>query len=151
MDNEILWKTKYFPEITPTELYAILKARAEVFVVEQHCQYQDMDDKDQKALHIWAVKNEKITAYCRVFAPGIKHSEASIGRVLTTKKHRGINLGRELVKKAISEILKHYETDRIRISAQDYLLNFYKEFGFVDTGKKYLEDNSPHTEMLREK
>lgn len=145
------WKIKTFPELTTTELYAIIKARVNVFVVEQNCPYSDLDDNDQKAIHLWAEYEGDVLAYCRVFDQGIKYAETSIGRVITTEKARGTGLGKQLISYALQIIENRFMTSEVRISAQDYLLKFYSEFGFVDTGKKYLEDNIPHTEMLRTK
>lgn len=147
--QNIHWEIKKFSELDSSELYALLKARVDVFVVEQNSPYPDLDYKDQFAIHIWCEDNNEIMAYCRVFPENIKYNEASIGRVLTTKKHRGKQLGKQLVEKAISVIENEYKTSEIRISAQDYLLEFYSEFGFVATSKKYLEDGLPHTEMIR--
>lgn len=147
--SNIIWKIKTFDEFTVPELYAVLKARIDVFVIEQNCPYPDLDNYDQKAVHIWAEEDGKILANCRIFDKGIKYEEASLGRVLTTDAARGKNTGRQLMKYAVETIENRFHTSEIRISAQDYLLKFYSEFGFEDTGKKYLEDDIPHTEMLR--
>ncbi len=147
--NSIIWKIKTFEEFTVPELYQVLKARVDVFVVEQNCPYPDLDDYDQKALHLWAEERGKVLAYCRIFNKGIKYLEASIGRVLTTEKARGKSLGKQLLQYAVETIENRFHTSEIRISAQDYLLEFYSGFGFEDTGKKYLEDDIPHTEMFR--
>jgi len=147
--NNILWKIKSFNELTTPELYEIIKARVNVFVVEQDCPYPDLDDYDQRAIHIWAEEDNKVLAYCRIFNKQIKYPETSIGRVLTAEKARGKNLGKRLIQYAIEIIENRFYTPEIRISAQDYLLRFYSGFGFEDTGKKYFEDNIPHTEMLR--
>ncbi|HCN50500.1 MAG TPA: GNAT family N-acetyltransferase [Chryseobacterium sp.] len=147
--NSIVWKIKTFEEFTVPELYAVLKARIDVFVIEQNCPYPDLDNYDQKAVHIWAEENGAILAYCRVFDKGIKYEETSIGRVLTTEKARGKSLGKQLIQYAVETIENRFHTPEIRISAQDYLLRFYGGFGFEDTGKKYLEDDIPHTEMIR--
>lgn len=149
MNKEIIWKIKTFEELTVPELYAIIKARIDVFVVEQDCPYPDLDDYDQKAIHLWAEQEGEVLANCRIFDRGIKYPETSIGRVLTTEKARGKNLGKQLIGYAVETIENRFHTSGIRISAQDYLLRFYSSFGFEDTGKKYLEDNIPHTEMLR--
>lgn len=147
--DDIIWTVKSFDELTASELYTIIKARVDVFVVEQECPYPDLDGYDQQALHLWAVKNGEIAAYCRIFAPSVKYPDASIGRVLTTQKHRKMKLGKVLMKFAISTIEARYRTSAIRISAQDYLLKFYGDLGFEDTGRKYLEDDIPHTEMVK--
>ena len=147
--SNIIWKIKTFDEFTVPELYAVLKARIDVFVIEQNCPYPDLDNYDQKAIHIWAEENGDVLAYCRIFDKGIKYGETSLGRVLTTEKARGKSLGKLLIKYAVETIENRFYTFEIRISAQDYLLKFYSDFGFADTGKKYLEDDIPHTEMLR--
>ncbi|MNK25109.1 putative acyltransferase [compost metagenome] len=147
--TNIDWKIKTFSELTTTELYEIIKARVNVFVVEQDCPYPDLDDNDQKAIHLWAEKEGEVLAYCRIFDKGIKYPETSIGRVVTTENGRGTGLGKQLISYAIDIIENRLRTSEVRISAQDYLLKFYSDFGFQDTGKKYLEDNIPHTEMFR--
>lgn len=149
--SNIIWKIKTFDEFTVPELYNVLKTRIDVFVVEQNCPYPDLDDYDQKAVHIWAEENGEVLANCRIFDKGIKYPEASIGRVLTTEKARGKRLGKQLIQYALDAIEARFHTSEVRISAQDYLLKFYGEFGFEDTGKKYLEDDIPHTEMFYSK
>lgn len=149
MKSSIVWKIKPFAKLSTEELYQILKIRQEVFIVEQTCYYLDADGYDQQAVHIWAEKEGEILAYSRVFEPGIKYKEASIGRVLTNPNYRKNNLGKILIRFSINTIEARFRTQLIRISAQDYLLHFYSEFGFQDTGKKYLEDDIPHTEMVR--
>lgn len=147
--SNIIWNIKSFEEFTVPELYAIIKARVDVFVVEQNCPYPDLDGYDQQALHLWAEEDGNVLAYCRIFGRGIKYDETSIGRVLTTAQARGKNLGKQLINYAVQAIENRFHTPEIRISAQDYLLKFYSGFGFEDTGKKYLEDDIPHTEMIR--
>ncbi|WP_434980412.1 GNAT family N-acetyltransferase [Daejeonia sp. YH14] len=149
--TDLIWKIKNFAELTVPELYAIMKARIDVFVVEQECPYPDADQYDQKAIHLWAEnKKGEVMAYCRIFGQNIKYRETSVGRVLTTSGCRGKNTGRQLMKFALETIENRFRTRNVRISAQDYLLEFYKSFGFEDTGKKYWEDQIPHTEMLRQ-
>lgn len=147
--NDIIWKIKSFENLSNKELYEILKLRQEVFIVEQTCYYLDADGYDEKAVHLWAEKAEQIVAYCRIFPQGIKYPETSIGRVLTHPEFRNLQLGKTLMKFALETIETRFDTKNCRISAQDYLLKFYSDFGFVDTGKKYLEDDIPHTEMVR--
>lgn len=149
MKTKKVWKVKKFDELTVPELYQIIKARVDIFVVEQDCPYPDLDGYDQKALHLWVEEEGVVLAYCRIFPKGIKYNETSLGRVLTTEQGRGKGLGKNLISYAVQIIENRLKTSEIRISAQDYLLKFYESFGFVDTGKKYLEDNIPHTEMLR--
>jgi ElaA protein len=134
------------------ELYKILQIRNEVFIVEQNCPYQDLDQKDQKSLHLWmqdAMGN--ITAYCRLLPAGVSYNEPSIGRVLTAANNRKEGLGRKLMETAIDYILNEWNTAAIRISAQLYLKDFYGSLGFQQIGDSYLEDNIPHIEMLMQK
>ena len=147
--NEVVWKIKSFDKLTIKELYAILKIRQEVFIVEQTCYYLDADGYDEKAIHIWGEKDEEIVAYCRIFEPKIKYPESSLGRVLTNPSYRNLKLGKVLLKIALNTIEVKFNTPNVRISAQYYLLRFYSEFGFISTGVEYLEDDIPHTEMLR--
>ncbi len=147
--KDVVWKIKEFNELSVNELYQILKIRQEVFIVEQTCYYLDADGYDEKAIHLWAVKEGEILAYCRIFKEGVKYEEPSIGRVLTNQNFRNFKLGKILMKLALELIEARLGSKKVRISAQDYLIKFYNEFGFYDTGKKYLEDDIPHTEMAR--
>lgn len=151
MGKNLLWKVKTFEQLSVVELYTIMQLRQEVFVVEQNCPYLDADGYDERALHLWAEDKGKAVAYVRIFDRNIKYSEPSIGRVVTHPDFRGSKLGRTLMNLAIELVETRFRTPEIRISAQDYLLNFYGSLGFMDTGKKYLEDDIPHTEMLRTK
>lgn len=148
--KNVVWRIKNFDNLSLKELYEILMIRQEVFVVEQTCYYLDADGSDEKAVHIWGEIEGKIVAYCRIFQPNFKYKEASIGRVLTSPDFRGQNLGKVLMQIALQTIQNRFKTKAIKISAQDYLLKFYSDLGFVDTFKKYLEDDIPHTEMIKE-
>ena len=141
--------TKLFRELTSIELYKILQLRSEVFVVEQNCVYQDVDDKDQKALHVIGYKNNNIIAYTRVFKPGDYFLEASIGRVVVKQSERKYNYGHQIVKASIKAIKDNFKETTIKISAQTYLIKFYNSLGFKKIGKEYLEDNIPHIAMIK--
>lgn len=141
---------KSFEELSKLELYKILRLRAEVFIVEQDCVYQDVDDKDQKAFHVILKKSEEIIGYTRLFWPGDYFKEASIGRVVISKKERHNNYGSELMKASINAISEKMKEKKIKISAQIYLKNFYNNLGFLETGKDYLEDGIPHIAMIKE-
>ncbi|MDC0230402.1 GNAT family N-acetyltransferase [Aureispira] len=147
--NTLKWGNKSFSELSNHDVYAIGHLRQEVFVVEQNCAYLDFDFKDQKCWHVMAWdKDEQLVAYSRLLPIGLKYpNSTAIGRVITSSKVRGKGVGKELMKKSIKYCLEVFGKHNIRISAQDYLLKFYSELGFVDTGKKYLEDNFPHSEM----
>ena len=143
--------TKTFQELTTTELYQILQIRSEVFVVEQDCVYQDVDGKDQKAIHVFGVKNDKIVAYTRIFKPGDYFENASIGRVVVEEKERKFGYGHDVMKASIKAIQEHYNQINITISAQVYLQKFYESHGFIKVGEEYLEDGIPHIRMDKSK
>ncbi len=142
------WKHCAFEALTPLELYRILRLRSQVFVVEQKCIYQDLDDYDEYALHLFAMENEQCIAYARLFLPDVKYSESSsIGRVVVSENFRHLGLGAVLMGKAIHILSEYKEVKNIRISAQAHLENFYNSFGFQVNGEPYLEDGIPHLEM----
>jgi ElaA protein len=145
----ITWLLKPFAELTPYELYSILQLRNEVFIVEQNCPYQDMDNKDLKSWHLMGIEEDKLMAYSRLLAPGISYSESSIGRIVSSRSVRKTGMGKKLLEQSIEQIKKLFNTDTIRIGAQLYLKTFYESFGFVQEGEIYLEDNIPHIIMLR--
>lgn len=138
---------KSFQELTTTELYQILQLRSEVFVVEQDCVYQDVDFKDQKAIHIFGLKEDKIVAYTRIFKPGDYFDNSSIGRVVVAKKERKFGYGHQIMKASISAIKEHFNEHLITISAQKYLKKFYETHQFKQVGEEYLEDGIPHIRM----
>ncbi|WP_281991641.1 GNAT family N-acetyltransferase [Aquimarina aggregata] len=145
----INFRVKRFEEIEALELYKILRLRAEVFVVEQDCVYQDIDNKDQKALHVIGYKNDQIVAYTRLFKGGDYFENASIGRVVVSQKERQFGYGHDLIRVSIEAIEKHFKTTEIKISAQTYLKKFYESHGFSQIGEEYLEDGIPHIAMVR--
>ncbi|WP_027629374.1 GNAT family N-acetyltransferase [Ruminiclostridium cellobioparum] len=145
------WNLKKFNEMTTEELYEILKLRNEIFVVEQQCAYQDCDDKDKKALHLFLQDKDEITAYLRILEKGVSYNEISIGRVVVNKNYRGKGLAKEMMLAALKYIDENLHEREIRISAQAYLLKFYKSLGFHEVSEQYLEDNIPHVEMLFKK
>ena len=140
---------KRFEALTTNELYAILRLRSEVFVVEQDCVYQDLDDKDKKALHVMGWYDNTIVAYTRIFDVKLYFNEASIGRVVVNKKYRSKGFGIDIMIASINAIKKHYNQTQIKISAQTYLIKFYNNLGFKEQGKPYLEDGIPHTAMIK--
>ena len=141
---------KSFEELSKLELYKILRLRAEVFIVEQDCVYQDVDDKDQKALHVLLKKSEDIIGYTRLFWPGDYFKEASIGRVVISKEERHSNYGSQLMKASILAVSEKMKEKKIKISAQTYLKKFYNNLDFFESGKEYLEDGIPHIAMFKE-
>ena len=140
---------KKFSELTLNELYRILELRSEIFVVEQDCVYQDVDGKDQKALHVLGFKNNEIVAYTRIFKPGDYFKNSSIGRVAVAEKERSFGYGHDLMNASIKAIKEAFNTTDITISAQVYLKKFYMAHNFEKIGEEYLEDGIPHIEMLK--
>ncbi|HYC41056.1 MAG TPA: GNAT family N-acetyltransferase [Chitinophagaceae bacterium] len=145
----VRWECKQFNDLGPHELYAVLRLRGEVFVVEQNCPYLDPDNKDQHAWHLMAWRNDQLVAYTRLLPPGASYSEASIGRVVTSPSERGTGLGKELMRRSLMELKKLFHDTPVRIGAQLYLKKFYTELGFTAVGEVYLEDGIPHVEMTR--
>ena len=143
-------KVKKFSELSLTELYDILRLRSEVFVVEQDCVYQDIDGKDEAALHIIGYKNEKIVAYTRCFEPGYYFEEAAIGRVVVKDSERKFGYGHEIMKASDRAIQQYFQTSNIKLSAQQYLIKFYESHGYQTTGEGYLEDGIPHIAMVKD-
>jgi len=141
--------TKSFSELNTKELYAILQLRSEVFVVEQDCVYQDIDNKDQKALHIIGYKNNIIVAYARIFKPGDYFLEASIGRVVVKKNERKYGFGNQIIEASVKAIETVFKASTIKISAQTYLIKFYNSHEFKQIGNEYLEDDIPHIAMIK--
>lgn len=145
----ITWQCKYFTDLSNVELYKILQLRSEVFVVEQNCAYQDLDDKDLKAYHFSGWQDDNVVAYTRLLAKGISYEDAaSIGRVVTSPSVRGKNVGKELMRQSIEKIYNLFGKIPIRISAQLYLKRFYESFSFVQISGVYMEDGIEHISML---
>ena len=142
-------KIKTFSELTTQELYDVLQLRAEVFVVEQDCVYQDVDGKDQKAIHILGYINADLVAYTRIFKPGDYFNEASIGRVVVKESERQHKYGFTIMEASIKAIQDEFNETVIKISAQTYLNNFYNKLGFKTVGEEYLEDGIPHVAMIK--
>lgn len=145
--NSIRWKIKRFEALSSQELYSMLQLRSEVFVVEQNCVYQDIDYKDQKAIHLMGELEGKLVAYARLFKPNDYFEKASIGRVVVKLEYRHLKLGHELMREAIRAVSITFKESQITISAQLYLKKFYESHGFVQTSEMYLEDDIPHIQM----
>ena len=145
----ITWYHKNFNALTIKELYQILQLRNEVFIVEQNCPFQDLDDKDFKCFHLigFDTDSQKIMAYSRIVPAGVSYTEASIGRVVTSPQARGGGIGKVLMEKSIQLLEELYGNVPIRIGAQFYLKKFYESLGFQAFGEIYLEDGIEHILM----
>jgi ElaA protein len=140
---------KNFNELSLEELYQVLQLRSEVFVVEQNCVYQDIDGKDEKALHVLGIKAGKVIAYTRCFDKGFYFEEAAIGRVLVKETERKNAYGHLILEASILAIEERFKTKNIKLSAQQYLTDFYENHGFMQIGEGYLEDGIPHIAMVK--
>jgi ElaA protein len=153
MHPSIDWQWSRFADLVPGALYALLAARAEVFVVEQRCAYLDADGIDRHAWHLlgWAGSGGQrpLAAYLRLIEPGRKFAEPSLGRVLTTSAFRGRGIGRVLMREGLRQAAVLYAGCAVRISAQRYLERFYADFGFRIVSDPYDEDGIEHVDMLR--
>lgn len=142
------WILKEFNQLSPAELYSIIRLRNEVFVIEQNCIYQDADNKDQPSRHLCGWNGDVLVAYSRLLPPGLAYEECSIGRVVTSPAHRKTGAGRELMKASIEKAFSIFHTNAIKIGAQLYLKKFYESLGFVQCSDEYLDDGIPHILML---
>ena len=136
-----------FAELTTTQLYALLRLRSEVFVVEQDCVFQDMDNCDQQSLHVLGYRGEELVCYARLLPRGSKYDAVSIGRVVSAASVRRDGFGRALMAYCIAQSREQWPDQDIVISAQQYLEEFYRSFGFTKVKGPYMEDGIPHLEM----
>ena len=136
--------SKFFDELTTTELYEILKARARIFVVEQNCMYQDLDDIDYRSLHIFFTPGRNVLAYLRAFRK--ETGVVQMGRVLTVE--HGTGLGGQILKEGILQIKEKMAPKQIYIEAQSYAIGYYKREGFKVCSEEFLEDGIPHVQMI---
>lgn len=137
--------TSTFSELNGLQVHDILKLRQDIFIVEQHCPYHDIDGIDGEWLHLCGFDKEGLVAYARLHCPGNETSE--IGRVVVHARGRGKSYGRVLMQRAITEIFARAPEQPIELNAQTYLLDFYSSLGFVAMGAEYLEDGIPHQLM----
>lgn len=144
---KIKWVKKKWSEVSLEELYSVLRLRSEVFVVEQDCVYQDIDNKDQIAIHLLGYINKELIAYSRLFNEGDYFKETSFGRAIIKKEKRGQGYGDELVKESLKTIKNYYGNKKVKISAQAHLKSFYSKHAFIAKGKEYLEDGISHVSM----
>jgi ElaA protein len=142
------WTLQTFDNLANKQLYAILKLRCEVFIVEQACNYQDIDGKDLKSFHLCGWDGENLVAYARLLPAGTSFAEVSIGRVLSSPAYRRKAAGIELMQNAIKLCIEKFGKQPIRIGAQLYLQKFYSSFGFEKDSDVYLEDDIEHIEMI---
>ena len=136
---------KHFRDLSAGELFEIYKLRVSVFVVEQSCPYQKVDEADRSAYHLWLEDAGRIAAYARVLPAGCTFADVSIGRVIAAERRRG--LGSRIVAAAIDTAREKFAARSITIEAQTYARALYEKAGFVQTSEEFLEDGIPHIQM----
>ncbi len=136
---------KHFSQLSAEELFEIYRLRVSVFIVEQRCPYQDVDDADRTAYHLWLRDENGIAAYARLLPPGVTFPTAAIGRVIAVRRRCG--LGTRIVDAAINAAREKLSADVITIEAQVYARSLYEKAGFVQTSEEFLEDGIPHVQM----
>lgn len=139
---------KKLEDLSPLELWEIFKLRVAVFVVEQNCPYQEVDDFDKEALHLCLREKGEILAYARILPPGLTFENVSIGRVIAVKRRMG--LGSKIVEKAILLAKEKFSANKIEIEAQVYAKEMYEKLGFKVVSDEFLEDGIPHVKMIYE-
>ena len=151
--KQLEWKCKQFEQLKNNELYELIKLRVDVFVVEQHCPYPELDEKDRATdtRHLIAYQNSRIIAYARLLPPGVSYPNSSIGRFAVEARHRRQGIGSILMHKCLEQMSILWPDHDIRVSAQAHLKEFYESFKFIQSSEKYLEDGIPHIEMLKNK
>lgn len=138
-----------FAELSASQIYAVLKLRAEVFVVDQQCVYLDPDGRDSAALHLLGIEQDKLVSYLRLFPPTDNQRDVIFGRVVTAKIVRGKGYGKKLIEELLIHCANQFPGSTIKCSAQYYLLRFYEEFGFKIKGDVYDEEGIPHIAMVK--
>lgn len=149
---DIRWHARAFRQFDPDTLYALLKLRSEVFVVEQRCVYLDPDgkDRDPGTVHLLGLDDTGgIAAYLRILPAGLSYPQVSFGRVLTAPAYRGRGLGDPMIRAALAEIERRWPGSDVQIGAQAHLQHYYGRHGFVPSSEPYLDDGIPHIDMLR--
>lgn len=140
-----MWSVKTFNDLTASELYAIYKLRVKTFVVEQQRVYQEVDEIDPNAIHIFNLINGEIVAYARVFQEG---DHCSFGRVVVDRNLRGQHLGLQLIQQILTVIAAQFAHEAVQIEAQTHVQSFYERFGFKAVGDPFLFNHTPHIKMV---
>ena len=147
--NRLAWKCKPFHALSPHELYAVVRLRNEVFVVEQNCVFQDADNKDQRCYHLMGYIDSDLAAYARLVPAGVSYEQISIGRIIIAPSFRNTGIGKALMRQAIDQCHNLFNKTPIKIGAQFRLKHFYESFGFEQIGEVYDEDGIDHIHMVK--
>lgn len=142
-----MWQIKRLTEMTSLELYQILKLRTATFVVEQKRIYQEVDDRDLEAIHVFAKDRDQVTAYSRIYLID-QGSKVTFGRVVIAKALRGQGLGEQLLNQIMKVIKTYFAGKPIEIESQIQVQNFYKQKGFVAEGQEFIFESTPHIKLV---
>lgn len=140
-------RVKDFKELSVSDYQKLLFLRVAVFVVEQNCPYQEVDDIDKSATHLWLEEEHVPVAYARIYE---ERGQVHFGRVLVNKKWRHQGLAKRLLEEVLQWIAENRPGRVIEIGAQAYLHDFYASFGFEQTSDIYLEDGIKHIQMQKQ-
>ncbi|MFT5824193.1 MAG: ElaA protein [Crocinitomix sp.] len=144
----MITEIKHYSELTIDELHDTIALRMAVFVVEQDCPYQDLDGLDKDAYHVLIKEAGQVIGTTRILKPGVAYAETAIGRVVSATDKRHLKLGHTLMEASMRFVQDELKENTVRLSAQTHLKGYYAKYGFIATGKDYLEDGIPHSEML---
>tara|TARA_R110000868_G_scaffold259361_3_gene517199 strand:+ start:28958 stop:29401 length:444 start_codon:yes stop_codon:yes gene_type:complete len=136
-----------FDELSAIQLYDILRLRQQVFMIEQNCLYEDADNSDQEALHLLFYENTILVGYLRIFEPGIKFKETTLGRIVVSPEYRGKEIGAQVITKGIELAFQQFPDSDIKIEAQSALTSYYNKYGFKEEGEIYIVDDIKHIQM----
>ena len=150
MTREVLrWDWQTWATLSPDALYAILRLRSAIFVVEQNCVFHDMDGVDPACEHLSGRRDGALVACLRLVPPGVLSKQPALGRVVVAQDARGQGLGRALMLEGLRHCAQRFPGQPVKVSAQQHLEKFYQSLGFVTAGAMYLEDGIPHVDMIR--
>lgn len=142
------WQWYGWADLTPDVLYAVLRLRSAIFVVEQDCVFPEMDGRDPQCEHLCGWNGTELVAYLRLVPPAVRTKEVSLGRVVVARPARGTGLGRAVMREGLARCAQRYPGQPVKVSAQQHLERFYASLGFVTAGAPYDEDGIPHVDMV---
>ena len=145
----VRWRWYDWAGLTPDVLYAFLKLRSDIFVVEQDCVFPEMDGRDPRCEHLCGWQGDELVAYLRLVPPGVRTPEVALGRVVVAQAARGTGLGRAIMQEGLARCAVKYPGQPVKVSAQAHLEAFYAGLGFATVGAPYDEDGILHVDMVR--
>ena len=143
------WTWHAWSGLTPDVLYAFLRLRSAIFVVEQDCVFPEMDGRDPQCEHLCGWDGATLTAYLRLVPPGVCTPEVALGRVVVAQSARGRRLCPAVVVERLQRCAQRYPGQPVKVSAQQHLEKFYAGLGFATVGAPYDEDGIMHVDMVK--